>query len=153
MKIGVIGAGNIGGTIGARWAARDHEVFFGVRDPQKASLVEKIGGMTGTVHVGTSSEAIASSDVVVLAVPGASVGPIVDENLDHLRGKTIIDASNNMRGLAMPSATSGTDSRPRTCTVRSARWVGKIWPSRILRGQRQTCFTAAMKAQSMLSMS
>lgn len=98
MKIGVIGAGNIGGTIGAKWAARDHEVFFGVRDPHKASLVEKIGGMTGTVHVGTSSEAIASSDVVVLAVPGASVGPIVDENLDHLRGKTIIDASNNMRG-------------------------------------------------------
>ena len=38
MKIGVIGAGNIGGTIGAKWAARDHEVFFGVRDPHKASL-------------------------------------------------------------------------------------------------------------------
>lgn len=98
MKIGVIGAGNIGGTIGAKWAAGNHEVFFGVRDPQKASLVEKIGEMTGSVRVGHSAEAIAFADVVVFAVPGASVGPIVEESLDTLRGKTLIDATNNMRG-------------------------------------------------------
>ena len=98
MKIGVIGAGKIGGTIGAKWASRHREVYFGVRDPQKESLVEKIGEMTGTVQVGHSAEAIAFADVVVFAVPGASVGPIVEENLDNLRGKTIIDASNNMRG-------------------------------------------------------
>ena len=98
MKIGVIGAGNIGGTIGAKWAGRNHEVYFGVREPQKESLTEKIGTMTGMVRVGHSAEAIAFADVVVFAVPGASVGPIVDENLDNLRGKTIIDASNNMRG-------------------------------------------------------
>ena len=98
MKIGVIGAGKIGGTIGAKWASRHHEVYFGVRDPQKESLVEKIGEMTGTVQVGHSAEAIAFADVVVFAVPGASVGPIVEENLDNLRGKTIIDASNNMTG-------------------------------------------------------
>ena len=98
MKIGVIGAGNIGGTLGGKWASQDHEVFFGVRDPQKESLVEKIGGMTGAVQVGHSAEAIVFADVVVFAVPGASVGPVVDQNLDNLRGKTIIDASNNMRG-------------------------------------------------------
>ena len=98
MKIGVIGAGNIGGTIGAKWASQHHEVFFGVRDPQKESLVDKIGQMTGTVQVGQSANAIAFADVIVFAVPGASVVPIVEENLDNLRGKTIIDASNNMRG-------------------------------------------------------
>ena len=98
MKIGVIGAGNIGGTIGAKWASQHHEVYFGVRDPQRESLVEKIGEMTGTVQVGHSAEAIAFADVVTFAVPGASVGPIVEENLENLRGKTIIDASNNMRG-------------------------------------------------------
>lgn len=98
MKIGVIGAGNIGGTLGAKWANHQHEVCFGVRDPQKQSLVEKVGQMTGTVKVGHSAEAIAFADVVVFAVPGASVAPIVEDNLDHLVGKTIIDASNNMRG-------------------------------------------------------
>ena len=98
MKIGVIGAGNIGGTLGAKWASENHEVVFGVRDPQKESLTEKIGAMSGTVQVGLSAEAIVFADVVVFAAPGASVGPIVDANLDNLRGKTIIDASNNMRG-------------------------------------------------------
>ena len=34
MKIGVLGAGNIGGTLGAKWASQQHEVFFGVRDPR-----------------------------------------------------------------------------------------------------------------------
>lgn len=98
MKIGVIGAGNIGGAIGAIWASRNHEVYFGVRDPQKESLVEKIAQMTEQVRVGHSAEAIGFADIVVFAVPGASVATIVDENLDNLRGKTIIDASNNMRG-------------------------------------------------------
>ena len=98
MKIGVIGAGNIGGTIGAKWASQHHEVYFGVRDPQKESLVAKISEMTGAVQVGLSAEAIAFADVVIFAVPGASVGPIVEDNLDNLRGKIIIDASNNMKG-------------------------------------------------------
>ena len=98
MKISVIGAGNIGGTLGAKWASENHEVFFGVRDPQKESLVEKIGAMEGMVQVGHSTEAIPFADVVAFAVPGASVESIVAENLEHLRGKVIIDASNNMRG-------------------------------------------------------
>ena len=98
MKISVIGAGNIGGTLGAKWASENHEVFFGVRDPQKESLVEKIGAMEGMVQVGHSTEALAYADVVAFAVPGASVESIVAENLEHLRGKVIIDASNNMRG-------------------------------------------------------
>lgn len=98
MKIGVIGAGNIGGTLGAKWASRQHEVYFGVRDPQKQSLLDKVEQMTGAVQVGQSSDAIAFADVVLFAVPGASLPGIVEDNLDHLTGKTIIDASNNMRG-------------------------------------------------------
>ena len=33
MKIAVIGAGNVGGTLGRRWGESGHEVIFGVRDP------------------------------------------------------------------------------------------------------------------------
>ena len=33
MKIAILGAGNIGGTLGAKWAAAGHAVVFGVRDP------------------------------------------------------------------------------------------------------------------------
>ena len=100
MKIAVIGAGNIGGTLGAKWAAQNHEVYFGVRDPNRASLLAKIDAMEGTVRAGTSADAIAFADVVVFAAPGASVGPIAEANADQLRGKTLIDASNNMKGTS-----------------------------------------------------
>jgi F420-dependent NADP oxidoreductase-like protein len=33
MRIAIIGAGNVGGTLGKMWAAKGHEVAFGVRSP------------------------------------------------------------------------------------------------------------------------
>jgi predicted dinucleotide-binding enzyme len=33
MRIGVIGIGMVGGTLGRRWAKEGHEVMFGVREP------------------------------------------------------------------------------------------------------------------------
>ena len=33
MEIGVIGAGNVGGTLGRRWTQKGHKVVFGVREP------------------------------------------------------------------------------------------------------------------------
>ncbi|MBV72323.1 MAG: hypothetical protein CMH52_13445 [Myxococcales bacterium] len=54
--------------------------------------------MAGQVRVGHSAEAIGFADVAVFAVPGPSVATVVNENLDNLSGKTIIDATNNMRG-------------------------------------------------------
>ncbi len=32
MDIAVIGAGNVGGTLGTRWSQKGHRVIFGVRD-------------------------------------------------------------------------------------------------------------------------
>jgi len=47
MKIGVIGAGKIGGTIGGKWEAAGHEVTYGLRDPSKrkgARTIDQVGG-------------------------------------------------------------------------------------------------------------
>ena len=38
MKIAVIGAGNVGGTLGKRWARAGHEVAFGARNPADAKV-------------------------------------------------------------------------------------------------------------------
>jgi predicted dinucleotide-binding enzyme len=35
MKIAVIGAGTIGGTIGERWVKSGHQVTYGLRDTSK----------------------------------------------------------------------------------------------------------------------
>jgi predicted dinucleotide-binding enzyme len=45
MKIAVIGAGSVGGTLGRRWAELGHAVVFGVRDiadPDAKALIDKI---------------------------------------------------------------------------------------------------------------
>ena len=110
--------------------------------------------MPGTVQVGLSSEAIAFADVVVLAVPGASVVPIVAENLDHLRGKTIIDASNNMRGESRHALGYLRDQLPTaTYTARSTRLGGRILIIPISGVSRRTSSTVEMKMQKTRSSS
>ncbi len=39
MKIGIIGTGNMGRSLGILWAERGHEVFFGSCDPQKGKAI------------------------------------------------------------------------------------------------------------------
>jgi predicted dinucleotide-binding enzyme len=36
MKIGILGTGRMGSTLGKLWASKSHEVFFGSRDQKKA---------------------------------------------------------------------------------------------------------------------
>jgi len=37
MKIGIIGSGNVGGSLGKIWAAKGHEVMFSSRHPDYCS--------------------------------------------------------------------------------------------------------------------
>src|SRR3954453_19039859 len=44
MKIGVIGSGNIGGTLGVLWAKAGHQVLFSSRHPDElVDLVKRAG--------------------------------------------------------------------------------------------------------------
>lgn len=95
MKIAVIGAGNVGGTLGGKWAQAGHEVVFGVRDlesPKVAALLE-------TIEAGARAEGIARSlrdaEAVLLAVPWSAVPEIVQAHGEALGGKIAIDATNN----------------------------------------------------------
>jgi 8-hydroxy-5-deazaflavin:NADPH oxidoreductase len=85
MKIAVIGAGNIGGTLGGKWAAAGHEVVYGVRSP----------GIPGTATV---ADAIAEAEVVVLAVPGPAAKDVLASLGPALAGKVVIDATNDVQG-------------------------------------------------------
>jgi 8-hydroxy-5-deazaflavin:NADPH oxidoreductase len=53
LEIGVLGAGNVGGTLGRRWARAGHKVIFGVRDPNEKRLLLDSRG----VEVPTASNA------------------------------------------------------------------------------------------------
>jgi predicted dinucleotide-binding enzyme len=84
MRIAVIGAGNIGRTLGGKWEAAGHEVVYGVRNP----------GEPGTARVG---DAVAGADVVLLAVPGAAAKDVLATLGGSLAGKVVVDATNDVR--------------------------------------------------------
>jgi predicted dinucleotide-binding enzyme len=92
MKIGIIGSGRLGGTVGAIWVKAGHEVMFSSRNPEKLKdMAAKLGPRA---HVGTVPEAIAFSNVILLAVPYAALPDVGREFGVLLAGKFIIDASN-----------------------------------------------------------
>lgn len=72
MKIAVVGAGNIGVTLGRKWAAADHPVIFGVRDPQ----AEKVGALLSDMGHGVAAKSISGAvdeaGAVLFAKPVAS---------------------------------------------------------------------------------
>jgi 8-hydroxy-5-deazaflavin:NADPH oxidoreductase len=93
VKIAVIGAGNVGGTLGTLWAAKGHNVVFGVRDPENSkvqSLLKSTGGKARAAYV---RDAASGAEAVVLAVPWPAAQDVIEEAGD-LSGKTLVDCVN-----------------------------------------------------------
>jgi len=112
MRIAVIGAGSVGGTLGTAWAARGHEVVFGVRDPRDARLQHLLDAAGGRARAATVAEAAGAGEVVLLAVPwGAAREAIAAAG--SLAGKVLIDATNpllpDLSGLALGHTTSAAE--------------------------------------------
>ena len=92
MKIGVIGSGRIGSTIGGLWVKAGHEVMFSDRDPEQVKRA--IDGLGPRARAGSTHEAASFGDVVLIAVPYAALPAIRDEVGLRLRGKVVIDPNN-----------------------------------------------------------
>lgn len=92
IRIGVIGAGNIGGTIGTLWVKDGHEVMFASRHPETlASMVSELGPKA---KAGTPEEAIKFGDAVFIAVPYKAYPDLAKEIGPALKGKVVLDAGN-----------------------------------------------------------
>src|SRR6266566_1155635 len=92
MKIGIVGSGKLGGTVGSRWVKAGHEVLFSSRHPDALKpLVEALGPRA---RAGTVREAIAFGEVVLIAVPYGALPQIGREHAAALSGKIVIDACN-----------------------------------------------------------
>ena len=96
MNIAIIGAGNIGGTLGRKWALAGNQVVFGVRNPQ-ASKVRKLLAAAGPRAAAAQiEEAVSAAELVLLAVPGGAVDGLVVAHAAALDGKIVIDATNKI---------------------------------------------------------
>jgi 8-hydroxy-5-deazaflavin:NADPH oxidoreductase len=109
MKIGVIGAGNVGGTLGRAWAAKGHEVVFGVRDPRDPKIQALLKATGGAARAASPREAAAHGEVVVLATPWGAV-PEALRAVGDVTGKVLVDATNPLKpdlsGLVLGHTTS-----------------------------------------------
>lgn len=103
MRVGIVGSGRIGGTLGKLWARAGHSVLFSSRHPEE--LAALAADAAHGARTGTPQEAAAFGEVLVLAVPAPAVPALLAE-LDGLAGKIVVDTSNTFRrrggGAALP---------------------------------------------------
>ena len=91
-KIGIVGSGKIGGTIGELWAKASYQVMFSSRHPDELKgLVEKVGP---NARAGTVEEAVKFGDVIFIAVPYSALPQIGRDNAAALKGKVVLDSCN-----------------------------------------------------------
>lgn len=96
LKIAVIGAGNVGGTLGTLWAQAGHPVMFSSRHPEELTDLVKAAG--ANARVGSVSEAAAWADVIVLSVPYGAMPVVAEQLKGAFQGKVVLSASNPFSG-------------------------------------------------------
>ena len=94
MRIAIIGAGNVGGSLGAALTKAGHEVVFGVRDPESDKSRAAISAAPGS-SAAAPRDAVAGADVVVFALRWGAVPATIAE-LPPLDGRVVIDAMNRL---------------------------------------------------------
>lgn len=135
MHIGIIGAGNVGSTLGAAFTRAGHQVTFGVRDPGKHPGAASIG------------DAVRAAEVVVLATPWGALKELVAAT-GPMEGKTVVDATNPLLPglvLAVGHTDSGAETLqrlvPKAHVVKCFNTVGvEVMANPTLAGRAATMF-------------
>lgn len=112
MEIAIIGAGDVGGTLGRLWVKKGHQIMFGVRNLQSQKVLNLSRSINSGVKVGTIGEAASFADVIVLAIPWMAVEETI-KSAGDLSGKILIDPTNpinaDLTGLIVESSTSAAE--------------------------------------------
>ena len=132
LEIAVIGAGNIGRTLGAKWVTAGHQVVYGVRSP--------VAPDTASV-----ADAVARAEVVLLAVPGAAAKDVLAALGTALAGKVVIDASNDIQGTGNLHALAEPPTPP-ILSAHSTPSAGRTSPTPSSTGSQPTSSTPPRRA-------
>jgi 8-hydroxy-5-deazaflavin:NADPH oxidoreductase len=92
MKIGIIGSGNMGRSLGVVWAELGHEVFFGGRDVEQARQAAAL--TQGRARYGTNDEAALFGEVLLYSLRGVAPSDGL-RRADSLDNKIVIDLNNS----------------------------------------------------------
>src|SRR5258708_20386484 len=116
MKVGIIGAGKVGGGLGKLWIRAGHQVLFSSRHPKRLRvLVEEAGP---GAYVGDVGDAALFGDVILFSPNFLGVDDALAA-AGLLKGRTVIDVTNpvewNPNGRmvrALPQSTSAGEELP-----------------------------------------
>jgi predicted dinucleotide-binding enzyme len=92
MKIGIVGAGRIGGNLASLWAKQHHEVMLSYSRDQ-AHLEQAASAIGARASAGSVRDAVEFGDVILFSVPWSRIDEVVEE-MGDLDGKVVIDTTN-----------------------------------------------------------
>ncbi len=96
VKIGVVGSGRVGGTLGGVWVKKGHQVMFSSRNIENdKALAAKLGA---GARAGTPREAAAFGEVLLVSVPYRALPDVGKDLAGLLEGKVVIDTCNPFPG-------------------------------------------------------
>ncbi len=131
MRIGILGTGTVGRTLGSKLVSRGHEVRLGSRTRDNAKAAEWVASAGGRASQGTFADAAAFGEALLNCTGGmVSLQALEAAGDDNLAGKVLIDVANPLdfsQGMPPSLSVSNTDSLaeqiqrrfPRTRVVKS----------------------------------
>ncbi|MBO0889072.1 NAD(P)-binding domain-containing protein [Candidatus Bathyarchaeota archaeon] len=95
MKVGILGSGDVGKTLGKGFAAHGHSVKLGSRTPDSEKLKVWKKEAHGETSTGTFAEAAGFGEILVLAPLGSAVDEVIGlAGPKNFAGKVVIDTTN-----------------------------------------------------------
>jgi predicted dinucleotide-binding enzyme len=92
MRIGVLGAGSLGGTVGRLWVEAGHEVMFSSRHPEQLAFMAQALGPRASV--GLPAAAAEFGTVLLLAIPFEALPQVGRDLRSAYTGKIVLDSTN-----------------------------------------------------------
>jgi len=109
MRIGILGAGNVGGALGRVWTSKGHEVLFGLPEARGERTRKTLAALGSAARIGSNADAAAFGEILVLTVPWPAAHQAIESSGD-LEGKMLIDCTNplaaDLKGLTVGLNTS-----------------------------------------------
>jgi predicted dinucleotide-binding enzyme len=95
MRIGVLGTGMVGKSIGTKLVSLGHEVMLGSRSADNAEAAEWVAATGAAARRGTFADAAAFGELLFNCTAGeGSIPALQSAEAEDLRGKTLVDVSN-----------------------------------------------------------
>jgi len=136
MRIGIIGSGEMGRTLGRLWALKGHQVLFGSRNPGR--VIEWINSNDIQAKGGTYSEAYDYGEIILLATNWSETRKAL-ESVNSIENKIIIDCTNpeGKDGLVLGFDSSGAEEIAGIAKgAKVVKAFNHIYGSMLIRGTR-----------------